>query len=363
MQFSFGGMQALLLTGILATFQASSSSYGLKSYDLGGGGGGASSSATYGLNATTGSQSGQPVSSSTYGVRPGLAPNINATVPGPPTVTNPSSYYDRLRIVLTDPTATGPIQYQSPSDTKYAIAISPDNFTTATNYVKSDNSIGGTLALTDYQTYTAWGGASGFMVLGLQPNKTYTVKVKAFQGKYSGSAYGPTGSAATVNPSMTFSVATVGNSTPPFTVNFSGLAVGSVFNASDDAKLSLSTNALSGGTIYLNDSNAGLSSTKTSYTLNSTAYDLSTKYDLSSYTRGYGAVITSVTQLDTKYSPYDGTGNTVGAISTSMRRVASNSTPIAAGSLIVRLMARTDMTVPAAADYRDTLTFVAAMSF
>ena len=92
----------------------------------------------------------------------------NANVPPTPTLTNPASHYDRLKLVL----ATG----GNPSDTKYLIAISDDDFAT-TKYVQADNSLGTSQALTNYQTYATWGGASGFYVLGLAPSTTYKVMV------------------------------------------------------------------------------------------------------------------------------------------------------------------------------------------
>lgn len=352
MHVSFGGMQAFLVAGLFAALPTSSN-YSLKAYDVGGGGGGASSSATYGLNGSVGGQSGAPGSSATYSTKPGLGYNINADVPPAPTFTNPSLYYDRLKLVIN----VGP----NASDVKYAIAISPDNFASTTNYVKSDHSVGTTLAFADYQTYTAWGGASGFLVLGLQPSTTYTVKIKAFQGTYSGTGFGPTASAATVNASITFSVATVGNPTPPFSVSFASLAAGTVFNASDDASLTLTTNALSGGYIYLKDTNAGLKSTVASYTL------ASASADLSSVSSGYGAIVTSATQAAggplSSQAPFNGASNNVGSITTSLQTLASTSAPVTTGNLIVRLKAKTDLTIPSATDYGDVLTFVAAMAF
>ena len=350
MHVVFGRAGGAALVALFAAMP-SSSNYSLKGYDLGASGNSGSSS-SYKLNATAGSQGTTPASSATYGENTGQ-PTVNTSnVPPAPTFTNPSSYYDRLQLVL----ATG----SNPSDTKFAIAISPDAFASTTQYVKSDHSVGASLTATDYQTYTAWGGGSGFMVLGLQPSTTYTVKVKAMQGNFSESAYGPTAAIATVAPTVSFTLATTLSATPPFTITFGNLVLGSVTNTDADVSLTLSTNALAGGRVYLRDSNAGLLSSAASYTLSSATADLSSA-------TGYGAAVLSTSQVSggplTAVAPFNGAGNNVGALTTALREVASTSAPVTSGSLTVRLKAKADVRVPAATDYTDTLTFVAAMMY
>jgi hypothetical protein len=351
MHIRFGGLPLVILSGLFAA-SPSSTSFTLKAYDMGGGGG-TGSSATYKLNGVSGTQTGATNTSSTYNVRSGEVSAANSNVPPAPAFTNPSSYYDRLRLILN----TG----NNPSDTKYAIAISPDGFATTTQYVKSDHSTGSTLALADYQTYAAWGGASGFLILGLQQNTTYTVKVKAYQGSFSGSGFGPTATAATVQPQITFAVATTATATPPFTLSFTGLTLGTVFNAINDASISLTTNALSGGSVYLKGANGGLKSDSAAYTISSSSTDLS------SAARGYGAVVTAVGQTSggpfVSAAPFNGAGNNVGALTATLQQVAATTSPVTGGSLTVRLKAKTDLSVPEATDYTDTLTFIAAMSY
>ena len=349
MQGMLGRASGVVLAGLFAAMPTSTN-YSLKGYDLGGSGNSGSSS-SYKLNATAGSQGTNASSSASYGENAGQPAVNTSNVPPAPTFTNPSSYYDRLQLVL----ATG----GNPTDAKYAIAISPDGFTT-TQYVKSDHSVGGSLAGTDYPTYAAWGGASGFLVLGLLPGTTYTVKVKAMQGNFSESAYGPTATAATLNPTVSFTVATTLSATPPFTISFGSLAPGSVTSSTADASLTLSTNALTGGRIYVRDSNAGLQSLNASYTLSSATADLTS-------TKGYGAAVLSASQVSggplAAVAPFDATGNNVGVLTTTLREIASTSAPVTSGSLTVRLKAKTDIGVPSATDYADVLTFVAAMLY
>ncbi|HEX8350912.1 MAG TPA: hypothetical protein VF598_13195, partial [Hymenobacter sp.] len=139
MHIGIGGISLIMMTSLFAA-NPSGGTYMLKSYEIGGGGGSGSSS-SYNLNGVTGTQNGNPAGSTTYGVQSGEKATADTNVPPAPALTNPSSYYDRLRLVLN----TG----NSPTDTKFAIAISPDNFATTTQYVKSDNSLGATQVLAD----------------------------------------------------------------------------------------------------------------------------------------------------------------------------------------------------------------------
>lgn len=343
-------LSTLVVSSIFATMP-SSTNYNLKSFDLGTGGG-SGSSGSYNLNTVTGTQSAAAGSSASYAENPGLAPTTNANVPPAPAFTNPNAYYDRLQLTL----ATG----ANPSDTKYAIAISDDDFVT-TRYVKSDHSIGATLTSGDRQTYAAWGGASGFQVLGLSASTTYKVKVKAMQGNFTETAYGPTATAATVAPSLTFAVATTASGTPPFAVSFAGLALGTVFSTDADASLSISTNALLGGSLYIKSNNAGLTSALASYTI------ASASVDLTGATRGYGAMIVSASQSGggpvSAAAPFNGVGNAVGGVTTGLQQLASSPGAIDGGSLTVRFKAKSDASVPTATDYTDVVTFVAAMAY
>lgn len=341
----------LLIPIILFAAPPTSTNYTLKTYNIGTGGG-TSTSTNYGLQAGTGSQSGSVQSSTNYSLQSDGRGVTNANVPPAPTFTNPSNYYDRLQLTI----ATG----NNPSDTKYLIAISDDDFVT-TRYVQTDNSIGLSQAVANYQTYTAWGGASGFLVLGLSPSTSYKVKVKALQGAYTGSAFGPTASASTVAPSVTFSVSTTLTATPPFAVTFTGLSAGVVTNGSADGLIDLSSNANNGGGVYVKDASTGLYSTLANSTLSSSTADLS------SANTGYGAQIIAASQTSggpfVGQAPFNGAGNNVGGLSTALQQLLGSSGPINGGSATLRLKAKTDSLTPSAPDYSDTVTLVAAMSF
>lgn len=347
-------MHRVLGTALVFLFATapSSTNYILRNYDWGSGGTSSSSSTNYKLNGVSGTQNGSAQSSATYGQVSGEQNVQNAAVPAAPTVTNPSNYYDRLKVVLNPGTV--------PSDTKYLIAVSSDGFAT-TNYVQTDDSIGSTVSASNYQTYSAWGGASGFTMLGLLPSTSYQVKIKALQGNFTGSPYGPIATAATVAPSLTLSLTTTLTATPPFSVNFASLAAGNVFNGDADAILGITSNAVNGGSVYIQSANAGLKSTLTGTTINSATTDLTTA------SSGYGSQVTSTSQASggpfTSQTPFNGTSNNVGALTNNLQIILTTAGPITTGSATVRLMAKADAITPSATDYGDTLTFIAAMSY
>jgi len=341
-----------LVTSLIVFAAAPSSvNYTLKTYDIGSGGG-TSTSGNYGLQGGAGNQSGAAQSSATYGAQSDGKGVMNAAVPPVPTFTNPASYYDRLKLVI----ATG----NNPSDTKYLIAVSTDSFAT-TKYVQTDNSLGLSQAIANYQTYSAWGGASGFNIVGLSASTTYQVKVKALQGSYTGSAFSPVASASTVAPSVTFSLTTTLTSTPPFAVGFSGLTAGAVVTGSADALIGLTSNANNGGAVYVRDVNSGLYSTLANTTI------ASASADLSSASSGYGGQVTSVGQTSggpiASQNPFNGASNNVGALTTSLQPLVATTAPVTGGTATFQLKAKVAALTPSAADYIDTVTLIAAMNF
>lgn len=343
-----------MVVGLVGFFASSptSTNYTLKSYDFGSGGGD-SSSTNFKLDSLTGEVSGDEAGSTNYQLNSGLLPTQNANVPPAPTLTNPDTSYSRLRIVL----ATG----NNPTDVVYAIAISSDDFTT-TQYVQNDGAIGPTLGLEDYQTFSAWGGVSGSWITGLTSNTGYEVKAKAFQGDFSETGFGPeSAEVSTSLPSISFSVATSLSGTPPFAVNFTSLTQGSVSTADADGLLTVSTNALYGGAIYLRGLNSGLTSSSASFTIPSSTTDLA------SASTGYGGQVTSTSQTSGgpigSLSPYAGAGDNVGLISTAYQPVASTALAIDTGSVTFRLKAKSSTITPSATDYSDSLIFVASMLF
>lgn len=342
---------SLLAGGILTFFAApTSSNYALNSYDFGTGGG-STSSTSYGLNTTTGTQAGDSTSTN-YATQSGIMPTVDANVPPAGTLSNPSNYYNRLHAVI----ATG----GNPSDATFAIAISSDNFATV-QYVQSDSSIAPSIGIEDFQSYAVWGGAGGFDILGLASNTNYQIRVSAMQGNATQSTYGPASAAvATSLPSISFTVETTLSATPPFTASFSSLVPGTVVAANADPTIGLSTNSVNGGTVYVRSVNAGLVSPSASSTLTSATADLAT-------VKGYGSQVISVSQSSggpfVSYAPFNGPADNVGALQNALIPILGTTAPLSGGTATIRLKAKSDVTVPSASDYADTVTFVAGMNF
>ena len=321
-----------------------STDYKLKDYGFGSGGVANGTSPNYSLEAITGEISGGSETGPNYNIGPGLIFTNQANVPGAPTFDNPSNYYNKLHIILN---TSG-----NPTDTKYAIAISPDNFTT-TNYVQNDDTVGAVLCSEDYQTNTVW-GAGGFYVIGLASSTTYKVKVKAMQGKFTETGYGPTAAAATVSPTLSFGIDTNA-------VNYGSLTAGSVTD-SPTITASFSTNAQTGGKVYIYGQNAGLFSSSNNHKINSLTGDLSP-----STTEGFGAQGTSAGQTSAEplsiVAPYNVSSSNVGIVDTAVREIFYSANPITGGSGTFVLKAKSIPLTPAANDYSELLTVIASGMF
>ena len=348
------GSCACLVGFFLFAFPASTN-YQLRGYGIGSGGEDNMTSSNYAADALMGETSDDTLTGTNYNLGSGLSFEIMANVPAAPTLTNPSNYYDKLKLVLD----TG----NNPTDTTFAIAISTDDFVT-TNYVQSDNTIGAVLGSEDYQTYTAWGGASGCNIIGLTPSTTYKVKVKAYQGKFSESGFSSTSTAATVSPQLSFDIdvsATDSDTNPPFTTTFPSLTAGSVQDSPEKIWIDFSTNADNGGRVYIYGQNGGLHSIAVSNTIPSASGDLA------SLSSGFGAQGVTAAQSSggplSIVSPYAGASQVVGIIDTTIREIFSTSAPIVDGRASLVLKAKSEAITPAASDYSEMLTLVAAGSF
>ena len=320
-------------------------------------GAGTSASTNYSAHTTVGETSGQNMSGSGKQTNPGYIATIQANVTAAPTVSNPADYYNKLKVVLD----TG----GNPTDAKFALAISGDGFVT-TQYVQSDLTMGATLGTEDWRTYTDWGGASGFNVIGLTPSTTYSVKVKATRGNYTESGWSEVGSAATVAPYISFDLdvsPTDTETASPYTVALGDLTVGAVTTAADLVWIDFATNADFGGQVYLSAGTTGLFSTSANYTITSATADLAS----SGVAQGFGLRSASVTQTSggplTAASPYNGTSDSVGLVDSTIRQVYYASAPIVGGRASMYVKAKSSAMTPAASDYTATLTMVATAIF
>jgi hypothetical protein len=344
----------MLAAWMVASLPASSN-FKLNSFGFGNGGTANSGSANYRVNGLSGQVAGSATSSN-YKVGAGENYEKQANVPIIAISNDTGAWYNKLRVTV-DP-------QNNPSDALFAIAISTDGFTT-TQYVHSDLTIGSTLSFTDYQTYAAWGGATGVIIGGLHPSTVYSVKAKAYRGKFTESGYGPVASASTVSPQLSFDidVSAIDTSTsPPYEVDFGSLLVSTVTDSPQRVWISLDTNAESGGMVYMSGQNAGLKSAHANYTIGSVTGDLGTLAE------GFGVQGASTAQtsggplaLDT---PYNGAAGNVGVEDTTIRQVFDTTgAPIVAGRGSFFLVAKTKPLTPASADYTETMTAIASASF
>lgn len=341
---------------LLFVFPASTN-YSLHDFGFGSGGVRNTTSTNYSLHAISGEVDGSQLSGTTYDLGPGLIFTRAANTPPAPTFQNDGTDYNRLRFILN---IGG-----NPSDTLFAIAISTDNFAAETNYIKSDNTVGTTLALSDYQSYTDWGNGTGEYVIGLEPGTTYYIKVKALQGRFTETGYGPVASASTSAPTLTYDIdisASDEETAPPYALNVGTLTAGSVVTGTQRIWVDLNTNGLGGGFVYVYDTNSGLYSTSSDYTITSASDNLT------SASEGFGLQSASVSQSSggplAAVSPYDGASENVGIVSpTSRTAFSSSSSPITGGRGSLYVKAKASTTTPAAGDYADVITLIASATF
>lgn len=332
--------------------------YQLNSYGFGSGGTANSSTANYSLEGISGEISGQTSTTAAYNVKPGFIETQQANLPKLSAFNNNgNTYYNKLRFIID--------QQGNPSDAKYALQISTtSNFSSGINYVKSDLTIGSALTTSDYQTYSAWGGASGSDIIGLSPSTTYYLRVKATQGQFTESGYGPSSTASTVGPQLSFDIDVSASDTetgPPYATNFGSLLAGTVSDSPERIWFDFATNAASGGNIYIYGQNLGLRSTIRNYTI------ASATGDLGSLDEGYGAQSASVTQSSggplSVLTPYDGSSQSVGLLDTTVRPAYSTSNPVVGGRASILLKAKSEVRTPPATDYTDVITAVASGNF
>jgi hypothetical protein len=339
---------AVLFAALPATTNYQLNSYGFNS------GGGTSSTATYSLEGSAGEIAGKTASTANAAAKPGYVQVQQANAPKLSSLdTNGGVYYNKLHFVIDE--------QDNPADAKYLIAVSTDNFASNITYLQPDGTLSSTLALTQYQTYTAWGGATGSLIIGLNPATAYSVKLKATQGKLTESAYGPVTTTSTVAQSLTFNLATSSQPSPPFSVSFGSLSAGALTSSLQTINTGLSTNGAAGASIYITSKNGGLLSGSTGSKIDAVSTDLG------SASRGFGAQSSSATQSSggpfTVVSPYNGSGNTVGIISAITRSLYSSTAPVTSAAGVLSLKAKAAQTDIAASDYQEIITFTAAGNF
>lgn len=330
----------------------SSTNYKLDSYDFGAGGESDSSSSNYSLESQLGIDGGDLSQSGNYKIGPGIFYEQMANVPTY-TLSNPSNWYNKLKLTITNTANNG-------TDATYGIKVTYDS---STKYVQSDNTLGNSIF---YQSYSAWGGASGFNIIGLEANKSYTVAIKAKQGKFTESPYGASVSAATVAASLSFDIdvsATDTETSSPYVVAFGTLIVGTVNTAPSKIWIDFETNADYGGEVYVSGQNGGLISSVNSNTITSATGNLAS----AGVTEGYGIQGNAVTQSSggplSFSSPYNGSADNVGIVNSTMRSIISGTSAVTGGRASIHVKAKAGYLTRGATDYSDIITLIATGVF
>lgn len=332
-----------------------STNFKMEGIMVGNAGGGNVGSSNYAIEGSLGEMAGLEEKGINYDLGAGLAFVRQSNVPRAASFTNENDSYNRLHLVIDG--------QGSPGDTLYLIAVSPDDFVT-TYYVRPDQTLGLGFDINDYQTYSLWGGDSGFDILGLESNTSYKIKIRSRQGKYTESDFGPTAMAATSEPKLTFDIDVSPTDTqtePPYVVSLGDLYPGNVITGSDKVWISVDTNGESGSGVYIYAKNGGLLSLAAGYTISAV------NGDLNSLPAGFGvqAEVTGQSQggplmVDDGYS---GSGNIVGLTDVTVRQILRSDYPLTGGRASLVVKAKSDNDVPAAGDYSETLTVVASANF
>lgn len=345
------GLSLFGVTNLPAT-----NTYKLNSYGFGSGGTANSSTNTYSLEGSSGELSGRRATNGgTTQTNPGYIETQQANLPKLAAFDNNGNvYYNKLHFTIDS--------QANPSDAKYLIAVSTvSNFSSNVQYVQPDGTLSSTLNLTDYQTYASWGASSGSTIVGLDYSTTYYAHIKATQGRFSESGYGPASAATTSAPSITFNLVTSAQASPPFSVDIGSLDTNVIATSTDTINTTLSTNGASGGDVYLTSLNGGLKSNRTGNQINAVSNDLST------VSKGFGAQNSFVGQTSggpySVASPYSVSGTNVGIVNSTTRSLYTSNNPITAGAGRLLLKAKSASSDIASTDYQEVLTFVAAANF
>lgn len=331
-----------------------STNYQLEGFSFGNAGGGNVGSSNYSVEANVGELSNQ-IGSSNYDLGAGLAFVRQASGPLIATFDNPGNFYNKLHFVIDN--------QGNPSDTKFALAISPDNFVT-TFYVKSDHTISPVLTLDDYQTYAQWGAATGATVIGLSSSTTYSLKVKAIQGKFTETGWSPIKTAITVAPLLSFDIDVATTdlpSDPPYAINLGDLYPGDVITGAEKVWISLETNGTSGGSVFVYGQNAGLQSVSVGYSIPAVSGNLG------ALNNGFGIQGVGVTEVSggpfSLEIGYSGSGDMVGITDTLVRQIFVSQAPLTGGRASFLIKAKSDNEAPAASDYAEVLTVIGSANY
>jgi hypothetical protein len=260
----------------------------------------------------------------------------------------------------------------NPSDTLYAIMISTDNFVSDIRYIDASTFTPETYSthnINDFMTKTDW-ETETFNIQGLEAGKTYTLKAFALKGDFTQTEAGPTKSATTATGTLFFDIDIAGStgytteSSPPYSISFTGayelIGGSAAITAGNRIWMDTETNSQGGFAIIGNGLNGGLYSSTTTQTITSatanldqvnSGFGLQSEYiDYDTSSPLLGAI--SVT------SDYSGTINSVGAISTTPKKIYDGNGPIVSGRMALKVIAKPGTSYTPASDYQESITLI-----
>ncbi|MBD3363150.1 hypothetical protein GF362_05500 [Candidatus Dojkabacteria bacterium] len=249
----------------------------------------------------------------------------------------------------------------NPTDALYAIHIKKSTDSEwgyvdgSTNLVETDWSA---RTIDDYKTKADWESID-FNILGLEPDTTYEARATALRGDFTESEPGPLDTADTTNYKIQFDldIADSGGSAAetsgPYEIDFGDLSTTGVNTANDRIWIDISMNAQNGVQIFIEDQNNGLAAVSSTIASNDV--------DLSSINEGFGLQSATTAQGSggplTAVSPFNGSGENVGGVSTSSVEIYNSSGgEIEDGRASVDLKTKISSGTPAGS-YSDLLTF------
>jgi hypothetical protein len=250
--------------------------------------------------------------------------------------------------------------------------ISTDNFVSDIRYIDASTFTPESYTthnINDFMTKTDW-ETETFNVQGLEAGKTYYLKAFALKGDFTQTEAGPLKSATTATGTLFFDI-DIANSTgyttetsPPYSISFTGayelIGGSAAITAGDRIWMDTETNSQGGFAIIGKGLNGGLYSPTTTQTITSATANLDQvnsgfglqseyiDYDTSSPLLGAISVTTD----------YAGSINSVGAISTTPKKIYDGNGPIVNGRMALKVIAKPGTSYTPASDYQESITLI-----
>jgi hypothetical protein len=287
--------------------------------------------------------------------------------------------YDRAKLEIDD--------QNNPIDTLYLVTLSTDSFVSEIFFLQSDHTIASTFDINSYLTQCQLEGIDSddpqcddsgdvdwnatlqeYNVLGLTPNTTYEVAVRALHGDFTETDYSPTLSATTSIPSIGFDIdisSTDTETSAPYSITFGNLSLSTPVSANNSIWIDLSTNNPNGVDVKVESTSSGLYSIANNTYIKSESEDL----DQDDGDGGYGARVSSISQsdlgpLNRNFLFFNGGNNSVGALKATptilvyTENSGANKGQLVSGRSRVELIAKSYAGLPSGT-YTDSLFFTA----